>query len=227
MNETSSGLLLYHEVALLSIDDETGAFCSGIHKLGVATAIVVELILRKRLTIVDACKNTVSVSTNSIGIGLLDEALGLLANCKHKLNTQAAIGKIATLPDLSGRVISELCDRKILRKEKRKVMWVFDKQVYPTVDGKAERAIRSRMAKLIFGQTTSQDRRSTLLVVMAEQLGLLKKNFDPDRLKRNETRVKKVASGEKFKARASKSAKLAMNDALAAACLIGKVAAGE
>lgn len=222
----NQGLLLYHEIMLLSICDKTGEFCSAGHTVGAATAMLVELVLRKRITIVDERKKTVSVSTEPTGDTLLDEATRLVASSKCKLNTHSAIAKIATLPDLSGRVIKELCDRKILRKEKRKVMWFFEKSYYPTVDGKAEREIRSRMAKLLFGQTTSHDRASTLLVVLAEQLGLLSKNFDPDRLKRNEERIKKVASGEKFKARASQSAKLAMNDALAAAALLGTVASG-
>lgn len=222
----TSGLLIHHEVMLLSICDKTGKTSAASSSIGSASGILIELILRGRVSIGrDKCK-VVSVSPGSTGIQLLDESLALIASVKRKLSIHAAIMKVAAMPKLAQRVIDELCARKIIRAEKAKVMLLFDRTSYPTVDGKAEREIRSRMARLLFGQTTSHDRRTTLLVVVAKQLGLLTKNFDPARLERNKERIEKVVKGESFKARASMSAKLAMDEALQAASIVGVAVSG-
>ena len=227
-----NGLLLYHEIVLLSINDKKGTFHPTInHVCGTGSAIVIELLLRKRLVLSNCRRKLITVNSKPTGIDLLDEAIELLrkggANKPNKkLCLTTAISKVSSIKKLSRRVIDELCDRKILRVENRKALGFIPYTAYPTINLKFEKELRSRMSKLMFGQTSRHDRRTTLLVVLAKQLGLLQSNFDTDRLKRNAKRIERVAKGEKFKARASMSSKAAMNDALGAALGVGAAASG-
>ena len=220
----SRKLLLHHEIMLLSLRDREGTIQGDTCSYAVAGAIMTELLLQGRVTVGPTKRQLVQLSDGSTtGDEILDETLGKIANSKRQKGLSDWISTIATTGKLKHRVAMQLCDKKVLRNEREKVLWIFSREIYPEINPKYERAVKHRMADLMFGQTTKHDERTTILVALAHHGGLLKVNFDKDRLKRNKERIMKVVAGDMYAARATKSAVEAMQAAMMVAVIIPTV----
>lgn len=214
-------LLLHQEIMLLSLRDQEGTFQNNMYLYAVAGAIVTELILQHRISVGKSKSQLVEVLNNkSAGDDLLDEILEKIESSKKPKGLTDWISSLVLMPKLKHRVAAQLCEKKVLRNEQETVLWLFSRETYPEINPKYERAIKNRMANLMFGQTTDHDERTTMLVALSHHAGLLKVNFDKDRLKRNRERIKKVVAGDMYAARATKSAVEALEAAITVAVLI-------
>ena len=217
-------LLLHHEIMLLALRDREGTVQGDACLYAVAGAMMTELLLQQRIAVGKSKRQLVElIDDTKTGDEILDEALEKIATSKRQKGLSGWISDVATTSKLKQRVALQLCDKKVLRNEREKVLWIFSREVYPEINPKYERAIKRRMADLMFGQTTKHDERTTILVALAHHGGLLKVNFDKDRLKRNKERIKKVVAGDMFAARATKSAVEAMEAAMMVAVIIPTV----
>ena len=217
-------LYLHEETMLLSLHDRKGTPVADMYTYAVAGAIMAELSLMNRIKVTDEKKKLVGVvDASPIGDALLDECLQKIADAKTPKSVSSWVSSIAMISELKHKVACSLCKKKILRHDTEKVLWIFTRNLYPEIEPKTERKIRDRMAKLMFGQTTQHDERTTILVALAKHADLLRHNFDKDRLKRNKERIEKVASGDMFAARATKKAIEAVQAAILVAVIIPTV----
>jgi len=218
-------LLLHHEIMLLALGDEKGTFQSSMYPYAIVGAMMTDLVLMERIGIGTDKHQMVSlISDKPTGDEVLDELLEKIASSKKQHKLVDWVNKGVAIKKLAQRVALQLCAMKILRNEEQKVLWILTRQLYPEINPKHEREIKNRMSKLMFGQTTQHDERTTALVALAKHTGLLRPNFDKDRLKRNKQRIDKIASGDMFAARATKSAVEGMEAALMVATIMPAVA---
>jgi len=213
-------LYLHEEVLLLALRDETGTIAPGTtYSYAIGGAILAELLLARRITIVEKRKqkHVEHLSGESMGNELLDECLQNISD-KKVLPAQHWVMQFASSGDLH-RVAKGLCRRGILRMEEKKVLLIFNRKVYPERDGKAERALIRRMEKAIFSEARELDPRTTVLIALADQSGLLKENFEKVRIKNRKKRIASITEGN-LMGQATKEAIEAVNAAIMVAVII-------
>ena len=213
-------LYLHEEILLLALRDETGTIEPGTsHGFAIGGAILAELLLAGRVNITEKRKQKYVelVSGESMGNELLDECLQKIAD-KKALPAQDWVMQFASSGDLH-RVAQGLVKRGILRSEEKKVLFVFNRKVYPERDGKPEQALIRRLEKAIFSDSRELDPRTTVLIALADNSGLLKANFDKARIKNRKKRIKSISEGE-LMGQVAKEAMEAINAAIMVAVII-------
>ena len=225
-------LLLHHEIMLLALRDEEGTSIGSMYPYAVGGALLSELIIQKRIAVSEDKKQLVTVAEKQPvptppDSPLMEEIFAQIQKAKRPKSLTQWVGKVAVHKNLKHQLAQELCDLNVLKEGEDRVLWVFPRKIYPEQAPKFEREIKDRMSRLMFGQTTHHDDRTTALVALAKHANLLSCNFDKERLKRNKDRIEKVAKGDMFAARAAKSAIAAIQAAILVAAIIPTVAASS
>lgn len=218
-----TGLLLHHEVALLSLKDQEGTVESGAHyRMAMGAAILAELLLAGSVEIEKEKKKSFArvVNDRNLGDPLLDECLQRVATHKKRQQLQTWVSRFAHTKHLNHRVAMELCRKGVLRADEDKVLLLFKRRIYPEVDPKPEREVVTRLKKAIFGAGTVAPRTVTLIAI-AQAANLLKNVVEKKRLKERKERIKKITNGEA----SGKATKQAIEAAQAAAAISVIIAA--
>lgn len=221
-------LALHQELMLLSLRDKEGTSIGCSYLVAIGGACLAELSLQKRIEIGSDKKRLVTViRTDSTGDAILDELLNKIHSSKRIRSAQEWVLSITQMPKLKHRIAQQLCDRKILQQEEVKVLWLFRTNRYPEADSQYERALKQRMAKLMFGQTIQHDERTTIVIALAKAADLLKHNFDKDRLARNKERINKIAKSDMFAARATKQALATVQSTIVLATTVPSIVSNQ
>ncbi|RKN14016.1 GPP34 family phosphoprotein [Micromonospora musae] len=169
-------LTLAHELALLGYDD------AGVNRLGaphlgygLAGALLLELALAERVTVVDG--RLAATSAEPLGVPLLDDALArIVAHGKRRRPRDWIMPLAKGLPD---RVLDGLVDAGVLRRESDRVLWVFPRTRYPSPTGAepaAETQARQRMLAAVAGDGPVEPR-TAALISLTQAVGLHRKLF--------------------------------------------------
>lgn len=217
----SKKLGLHHEVMLLAIRDDNGAFAGGLYLYSVAGAMVSELLMQQRIVAGSEDPQIVGVIDQTpTGDELLDELVQQILTAKKPKGLQHWVFKAASLPKLKHRVAQQLCEMGALRHDEKKVLWFFTQQVYPELNGSYEDAIRDRMGDVMFNEKVKPDGPTAILIALSSHGGLLKANFAPEELRQHKDRIKKLAAGDILAASATQSAIQAVQAAIMVAAII-------
>lgn len=161
----SHELTLTEELALLALDDQTGKpleLPGDALGYGLAGAIILDLSLARRID-TDLRQLTVLDPTPTED-GLLDFWLQRFQSAPEPRPVRVWL---RTLAVQQGRIhqaaIDRLIERGILRREKRRLLWVFGVRRYPTVDGTERTEVRTRLSQLILGNELPTPRDAILL----------------------------------------------------------------
>lgn len=146
-------LTLVEEVVLLALDDRTGALRPmplRAFDLALAGAVLADLALRGRID-TDPGQLTV-LRAEPTGDPLLDPALEVLA----KAGAPAPVAEWLNVLSqrhaaLESAALDRLVARGMLRREDRKLLWIFGARRYPTADGTERAEVRARLSALILG----------------------------------------------------------------------------
>ena len=161
----SRELTLVEELALLALDDKTGEQISlPVNALGygLAGAIILDLSLAGRID-TDLHQLTV-VNPAPTGDGLLDLWLSRFHAAPQPKSVMFWLREIALRQeDIRQAAIERLIQRGILRREQRRLFWVFNVRRYPTMDGKETTEVRTRLTQLILGSELPAPRDAILL----------------------------------------------------------------
>ena len=184
---------LHHEVMLLAIRDDNGAFTGGHYLYSVAGAMVSELLMRQRIVAgTDEPQIVGVIDQTPTGDELLDEFLQQILAAKKPKGLRHWVFKAASMPKLKHRVANQLCELGILRHDERKVLWFFTQQVYPELNGSFEDAIRGRMGEVMFDEKVKPDGPTAVLIALASHGGLLKANFAPEELRQHKAAFQRI-----------------------------------
>ncbi|MFD7614431.1 GPP34 family phosphoprotein [Streptomyces sp. NPDC059828] len=186
---------LAEEVALLSLDDESGAARER-QSAGwaVAGGILLELVMAERVAVADGRLSI--TDTTPTGVPLLDKRLELLITWAKRGGKRRVTDWLTK--DQSKAVsatVESLCARGLVVEERRKALGIFPLRRYPEADGTVERELRARLAAVVL-EGAEPDVRTSGLVALLQGAKLYGLAF-PDLPKKTvEPRMTEIASGQ-------------------------------
>ena len=196
--ETSNNLHIYEEILLLALRDKKGTMLFGINYLqAIAGAILAELLLEGRISIDSSKKQWVSLTNDqTTGDPVIDECLEKMAASKKRVTLQNWVHKLAGIKDLKHKVALQLCERRILRADEDKILFLFNRRIYPEVNSTPERKIIERMRKAIFSGGRQLDARTVVLISLANGSDILSHTFGRKKLKPRKKRIEQITQGD-------------------------------
>ena len=161
----SHGLTLVEELALLALDDKTGRQLDlPLNALGygLAGAVILDLSLAGSID-TDLHQLTV-VNPAPTGDSLLDFWLRRFQTEPQPRSVMFWLQELALDQEaIQQAAVERLVQRGILRREERRLLWVFHVRRYPTIDGKETTEVRTRLTQLILGNDLPTPRDAILL----------------------------------------------------------------
>ncbi|QGV80052.1 GOLPH3/VPS74 family protein [Streptomyces ficellus] len=157
---------LAEEIALLSLDDESGA-AKDRQSAGwaVAGGILLELAMAGRVTVADG-RLTVTDPTPT-GTALLDGRLAQLVEWTARKSPRKVSDWLTK--DQSKAVAAtaqSLRERGLVTEERSKVLGLFPVRRYPEADGSVEQELRARLTSVVVHATEPDDRTSGLVSLL-------------------------------------------------------------
>jgi golgi phosphoprotein 3 len=189
-------LTLYEEILLLALDDVRGTAAVGsMHAYAVGGAILAELLLSRTLGIEQQRKSQIVVYTGeSPGSDpLLNDCLQRVRTAKRRASPQTWVARFAGIKGLQKRIAERLRQKGVLRYAEGRVLWVFSRDTYPTVDPHPERDLLERIRAAL---TTDNpvDERTAIIVALAFPSGLLAGIFDRKQLRSHRKRIESLTT---------------------------------
>ena len=194
---SNNQLFLYEEIMLLALRDEQGTIATGFVEQAVAGAILSEMLLDGRISIADSKKQFVSLlNDHNSGDPVIDECIEKMGAAKKPVPLQNWVHKLASIKNLKHKVAQQLCERRILRADEDKVLFLFTRRIYPEINPTPERKIIERMRKAVFSDRHEIDARTVVLISLAKGSDLLRSTFGRKELKPRKERIEKIINGD-------------------------------
>lgn len=190
-----------------------------------AGAIAAELLMLGRIKTDEDNKNKVAVLDDSpTGDELLDEALTMIAEAKRPRKLKDWVQKLGGIKNLKHKVAQALADDDIVAHEKEKVLWLFERQVYPEVNPKPEQELRQSMRDAVLSDSEDIEPKIAIAVALANSAKLLPQVFSKQELKDRKQRIKQLENGE-LVSKAAKEAVQAIEAAVMVAVIMPAITA--
>jgi len=221
-------LHLHEQLMLLALRDVKGTLESkaSMYAYALGGAILAELSLAGRIRVGEEEKAFVDlVDRSPIGEPVLDECLARVAMAKRRARATTWVQRFANTKRLRHRVAEGLCRRGILRDDEDKVLLFFTRKLYPTIDPAPERDLVDRLRAAIFGNSTSLDPETVIVVALANATGLLPIHFDRKDLRRRKRQLKRITDGSMAGTAAQQAVVAAQQAAIAAVIAASSTAA--
>lgn len=190
-------LTLVEEIELLSLDDKTGAHLPLLPEAlgyGLAGAILADLEIAERITTggkVVELKNSAPT-----GNPLVDPWLTRIAaeSQTHAIGYWLSVFSDEK-PAIEMAVLDHLIARGILKREEKKILWVFGLRRYPTVHNEERVEVRTRLAQLIQGDQQPPHLDATLISLLSG-CSLLPSIFSNGELEGRAERIESIANSD-------------------------------
>jgi hypothetical protein len=184
---------------LLVLKDDTGTLESHAHmyQLALGGALLSELVLAGAVSIDSDKKQLVRrVSGRTFKDPILAECLQLVESSKKERSAATWVSTFGRIKKLRHRIAKDLCRKGILEDSEDKVLLLFTRQVYPTINPVPERKLVERMREAVLGSSNELDAELVLLIALANASGLLRIRFSKQELKQSKERLEKITQGE-------------------------------
>lgn len=190
----SRPLRLHHELLLLSLHDEKGTHAfGGMLQIGLAGGVLSELLLEDRVEFRPEGRRgrdlVTVVSRAVLGDDVLDAGLRRLVDAKRRGDPQRTVQSLTRIADIRGRTAVALCRRGVLREKEGRVLWLFRRRIFPTVDPGPERALVDRVRAAVEDPAGEVAPRTALLVTLAQATGALKAVYSSKELRAHKKRL--------------------------------------
>jgi Golgi phosphoprotein 3 len=190
-------LFLYEEIMLLALRDEQGTIATGFPEQVVAGAILAELLLEGRIAVEDTRKKLVNVlDSKPTGDPIIDECLEKMSTAKRRASLQTWVSRLAGTKNLRHKAAQQLCDRRILRADEDKILFVFKRRIYPEIDPMPEKKIIDRLRDAIYNDHAKLDPRTVVLISLANGSDMLRQTFGRKEIKARKKRIEQIENGE-------------------------------
>jgi len=215
-------LYTHEEILLLSLRDREGTtICGPSYTHAMGGAILAELLFAERITIEQNGKKSIVrvTDTRPVGDTVLDAGLERIRQSTKHRSPQHWITSFANIGDLKHRTAEALCRLGILKADIDKVLFVFNRKIYPEINPVPEQSLRNRLHDAIFSDHEPVDIRTTVLLALAHHAGLLSVPFGRKELKKRKKRIESIIAGN-LMGEATKQAIQAMQAAVMVAVMI-------
>lgn len=220
-------LKLYEAIILLALCEEKGTMSGMYVEYATAGAIAAELLMLHRIKVDETNKNKVAVLDDSpTGDALLDEALTMITEAKRPRKLKDWVHKLGGIKNLKHKVAQALADDGIVSHEKEKVLWLFERQVYPEVNPKPEQELRQAMRDAVLTDSDEVQPKVAIAVALANSAKLLPQVFSKQELKDRKQRIKQLENGE-LVSKAAKEAVQAIEAAVMIAAIMPAITAAS
>lgn len=228
-------LWLNEEVLLLALKDDKGTPHSSMYTIAMGGALLAELLLNERLVLEEKPRKKplkpgkkpaylVAVDNpKQLADPVLDECLHRVVTSKKARSPQEWVTRFGQLKDLKRRVAVGLCRKGILREREDRILVLFRRTAYPTLDGAPERRVVDRLQDAVAGDSMDLDARTAVLVALANGTGILKHVLGKDLVKQRKDRIQEIGEGD-IVGEATKAAVQAAQAAIIAATTASSVA---
>jgi Golgi phosphoprotein 3 len=190
-------LFLYEEIMLLALRDEQGTIATGFPEQVVAGAILAELLLEGRIAVEDTRKKLVNaLDSKPTGDPIIDECLEKMSTAKRRASLQTWVSRLAGTKNLRHKAAQQLCDRRILRADEDKILFVFKRRIYPEIDPMPEKKIIDRLRDAIYNDHAKLDPRTVVLISLANGSDMLRQTFGRKEIKARKKRIEQIENGE-------------------------------
>jgi hypothetical protein len=207
---------LAEDLLLLALDDTRGSVSwshSSRLPYALGGAMLMDLALLHRIYILG--KHVAVIDGGATDDPVLDGALTAIVESEKRHDARHWVAKLGTRRGLKEELRGRLVERGILRQDRRRFLWVFPDDHYPTVDAAHEGRLRARIQGVVLGAAEPEPR-DLLLLSLIHACNLTDALFPKPERKRARARVKELATGERFGKAVGDAAAAAEAAALAA-----------
>ncbi|HSM04156.1 MAG TPA: GPP34 family phosphoprotein [Longimicrobiales bacterium] len=195
----STDLRLHHELLLLALHDDKGTLVFGqMVELGLAGAVLAELLLEERVVLKPEGRKgrplVTVVSRATLGDEVLDAGLRRLTDAKRRADPARTVSRLSGIPQLRNRTALALCRRGVLREEEDRVLVLFKRRVYPTVDPGPEQALVQRVRRAVDEPDADVGPRTALLVALARATHALRAIWTAKELRARKARLEALST---------------------------------
>ncbi|CAM5630078.1 hypothetical protein SAVIM338S_06008 [Streptomyces avidinii] len=188
-------ITLAEEIALLSLDDESGALkrrqSAG---WAVAGAILLELVMLGRVSV--SGKYLQLVDTTPTGEELLDGRIELMDTWLRGKKTRRVTDWLTKdQARVIAATVSRLAARGVVVEERHKALGIFPVRHYPEADGEVERALRRRLESVVL-EGAEPDERTAGLVALVHSAKLHALAFPGRPRRETAARMAEIADGQ-------------------------------
>lgn len=221
----SHPLRLHHELLLLALHDEKGtnAFAAML-EMGLAGGVLAELLLEERIELRPEGrkgKELVTVVSRAVlGDDVLDAGLRRLIDAKRRADARTTVGRLARIKDMRARTAVALCRRGILREDEGRVLLLFKRRIYPTLDPAPERELVERVRRAVEEPGSEVAPRTALLVALAHATSALKAIYSSKEIRGHKKRLEELKEFRGEAGEAGAAARAAIEAAQAAAVAV-------
>ena len=202
----SENITLYEAIMLLALGEEKGTMNGAYVEYATAGALVAELLMLERIKVeVENKDNVAVVDASETGDSLLDEALTIIAGAKRPRKLQDWVQKLGGIKDLKHKVARALAADGIVAAEKEKVLWLFERSVYPELNPEPEQQLRQQMREVVLSDNDHVEPRIAIVIALANSAKLLPQVFSKQELKDHSNRIKQLKNGELISKAASQA----------------------
>ncbi len=184
---------------LLALRDEKGTIESkaDMYQYALGGALLSELLLAGCVRLGEDKKKRIElVQPKAFSDPVLDECLNLIAAAKRRRTAADWVSRFASLKKLKERVAQGLCRRGILKESEDKVLLIFTRKIYPTIDPRPEKRLIEQLRKAIFTETARLDPQTAVLLSLAHGTGMLPIHFDKKKLKSRKRHIEQITKSE-------------------------------
>jgi hypothetical protein len=214
---------LPEELLLLTLNDRKGGGSEG-YVLHLAAALVAELLLQQRLELVVEKRKKFLKAVGHVRSGdhPLDEAHRKIAEAKRRGQISTWVTRLHGMKRLRHRLAEPLVKRNILRMERDKVLFIFDRVRYPELNPEPERKLIARMRGAVLKTSSKPAARTVIILSLTKSAYLLKNILDKAERKSGKQRIAALVKGE-IVGEATQEAMEAVHAAIAVAVIMPAV----
>ncbi len=154
-------LTLAEDIILLLLDDDTGKLASidlMTLNYAMAGAVLMDLALRNKID--NDLESLIIADSTPTGLQMLDTYLDKISSENKENNTRYWLTELSNYgEEIVDSALNMLVEKKILKTEEKKILWVIGIRVYPMVDDKEEKEVKRRIVDLLMSDEipTPQD----------------------------------------------------------------------
>ncbi|NOU59138.1 GOLPH3/VPS74 family protein [Marinifilum caeruleilacunae] len=212
-------LNLVDQLTLLALDDEKGSFVADSFSFayGLAGAIILELSLQDRIEIVG--KKIKVRSKESCNNALLDYFLDKMSNSKKERSIQTWVENIGEkVSYIKEETVDKLILEGILRREEKKILWIFSVDKFPAENAKPENLLRKRLNHILLNDK-DVNMHEIMLISLIDMCELNNEVYGKQRAKEYKKKIKAIIEKGQLSSEIGKAVK-EIHDALMAVIVV-------